>query len=174
MYNELFGKHWSWTQRQWRNVGIVFWKDTTGVDRNYAREALMEGGNKLGYLMLFAIILHFKRAILDGNNSITVGLMPELLYDEIMERAVKFVRSCEDGELKQSIIDQPYTHIVNIIKVWFKQILFKTKITGRYTWRRLHWEENEDLFDHGDLIVVSDEHVFEDINEIIDRIYLWQ
>lgn len=173
MYNELFGKHWNWTKRQWRNVGLVFWRDTTGVDKAYAREALIEGGNKLGYLMLFAIILHIKRMIVDGNNSITLGVMPELLYDEIMERAVKFVKSCEERELKPSVYDKPYTHIVNIINVWFKQVLYKTNVTGRYTWRRLFWEKNENLFDHEDLIVVSDATVHESIDDVIDRIYLW-
>lgn len=173
MYNELFGKHWNWTKRQWRNVGLIFWRDTTGVDKAYACEALIEGGNKLGYLMLFAIILHIKRMIVDGNNSITIGVMPELLYDEIMERAVKFVKSCEERELKPSVFEQPYTHIVNIINVWVKQILFKTKVTGRYTWRRLHWEENEELFALEDLITVSDDKAYEDIDETIERIYLW-
>lgn len=138
LYREVYGKYWNISPRQWRNLGIVFDVGTTGINSVFALEAIECDGPELYYLLLFAQIIIIKEMIIGGNDEICRGIIPEIIYDRITSRSAniqKYLRNA-NGDIKPSIIKQPYTHLLNCIRKWISQCMYDIKNhVGRYAHR---------------------------------------
>lgn len=123
---DYYGKYWSLTNRQWRNLGLRFKNLDKGVlDNSFVADCLMECGNTFGYLMLYIQITYLKRELLKGNRILTDMLMPEIIYDRFTLNSVKISRYIydSDGNLKKKVLINPTAHLQNCVNVWLKQLM---------------------------------------------------
>ena len=137
-YSEFYGKFWNYSPRQWRNVGIVFEGDTTGINKGYMLDVLEENGDRLGYVLFFIQIMILKQEIANNKWYIVKGLRPEMIYDRWTLQTTKLVRYVRDenGNVKPKIAERPYTHVYNCYRTWLKQLMYEIKHkVGRYDHR---------------------------------------
>lgn len=137
-FSEFYGKYWNYTPRQWRNVGLVFEGNTTGINKDFMLEALKENGDRLGYVLYFIQIMILKREIANNNRYISSGIRPELIYDKWTIKSTKiqqYIRD-ESGNIKPNVLKRPYTHVLNCYNKWLKQLMSDVhKLIGRYDHR---------------------------------------
>lgn len=168
-YRAIYGKMWDYTRRQWTNLGLRFETGNTYLKPDYVIECLEENGKNMGYMLMFIQISIVKCEIGKGNDYITSGLRPELLYDKWTWRSTNiynYVRG-DDGKIKPSILKRPQTHLFNIYRNWMKQLVSEIyTLTGRYAHRSNLMDERT--------VYLEPEH----INYMIDEqsgnwIYQW-
>lgn len=126
---DFYGKYWTYSNRQWRNLGIKFQDMLHGLmDEQYLIECFLDDDNtQLGYALMFQQIMFLKRELNSGNWYIGKGMKPELIYDtySINTANIKRYLFNEMGELKPSIRKRPVTHIRNCYKTWLNQLMYK-------------------------------------------------
>lgn len=138
LYRDIYGKMWDYTLRQWKNLGLRFEDGNSYLKPDYVIAMLEENGRGLIYMLMFIQIAILKHEIGKGNTYITSGLRPELLYDKWALRTTKiytYVRDA-DGNIKQSIVKRPQTHLFNVYRNWMKQLISEIHTNiGRYEHR---------------------------------------
>lgn len=123
---DFYGKYWSLTNRQWRNLGLRFKNIDKGVlDNKFVADCLLEGGDTVGYLMLYIQVTYLKRELHKGNRILCSMLMPEIIYDMFTLRSVNIRKYVIDnnGKLKKKVAINPTAHLQNCINRWLKQLM---------------------------------------------------